>query len=1137
MARGVVRSHAPLAPSRVPRARANHGRPTTHRKMVQSRRRIAAVRARATTNGDARSIGASASASFDDDELEHASTSTTTAMMSVARDRAWRDGDARQIAELQTRVVDAVRALDRDVRSLTNDELRGKTDAFRARLRAGETLDDILVEAFAVVREASTRELGLTHFDVQLIGGALLHEGWVAEMSTGEGKTLVATLPAYLNALDGKGVHVVTVNDYLAARDATEMGRIYRFLGLTVGVIQSDMTSEERQRAYACDITYVTNTEIGFDYLRDNMANDAEELVVLTRPFNFAIVDEVDSVLIDEGRNPLLITGTGDVNDDDQYVTAAKVAESLIPGRDFKVVLKEKTAELTDEGMLHAEQILGVNDLWDAKNPWGKYILLAVKARALFIKDIDYIVRDGKVIIVDPSTGRVQMNRRWNDNLHQAVEAKEGVEINGENSIIASISYQCLFKLYKKLSGMTGTASTESEEFFTTYNLGVARVPTNKPNLRIDSQTSLFLNSIPRWYAVVDLIERCHAEGRPVLVGTTSVENSEILSDLLSRHRWVTNDGRKIAGVPHELLNARPQYAAREAEIIAQAGRKYAVTIATNMAGRGTDILLGGSPVGLAKRALKEKLWPAFDLGDIGDAALLMYVDLSQEAQITLNQAEHVATQSTASAGSLSEEQAEELLVEALVKAEELLRRGEKPGAWDKDRVLMHFVNVAAYHVLRDCQKQCSDEREEVREVGGLQVIGTSIHDSRRVDNQLRGRAARQGDPGSTVFCVSAEDELLQTYMPGWGNDKLWMFAGVDEYSPIVSDIVDGQLRMVQKQIEDYLSSHRQSTFESDRVLDGQREAVYKLRRQILLSSQSALRERLFKYMARVVDDACERAGVSGNVHPKKWNYEQLLSELRCVFIGRTDFIALTRGLPTGDRPHYLPGVNAVGENSIRDAILSGGDLPIPHEMPPLKVAPAIVLAAIAGVEIVMPEGVVGPLMEDTEPEASDAAINERLRNRLAPPSDVRDSQEYIRRWSKGWHAAKARRLRSYLTESAVQLYLDRFARLAAKDYDRAELESVERLWALRAIDELWQRHLVQMEVLRSSVQVRSFGHLDPKDEFRIDGARAFVSLVESIREAMVKNIFFFIGASVEPTTNFDVDENEDAQERQTQNE
>ena len=436
------------------------------------------------------------------------------------------------------------------MRSLTNDELRGKTDAFRARLRAGETLDDILVEAFAVVREASTRELGLTHFDVQLIGGALLHEGWVAEMSTGEGKTLVATLPAYLNALDGKGVHVVTVNDYLAARDATEMGRIYRFLGLTVGVIQSDMTSEERQRAYACDITYVTNTEIGFDYLRDNMANDAEELVVLTRPFNFAIVDEVDSVLIDEGRNPLLITGTGDVNDDDQYVTAAKVAESLIPGRDFKVVLKEKTAELTDEGMLHAEQILGVNDLWDAKNPWGKYILLAVKARALFIKDIDYIVRDGKVIIVDPSTGRVQMNRRWNDNLHQAVEAKEGVEINGENSIIASISYQCLFKLYKKLSGMTGTASTESEEFFTTYNLGVARVPTNKPNLRIDCQTSLFLNSIPRWYAVVDLIERCHAEGRPVLVGTTSVENSELLSDLLSRHRWVTNDGRNIAGVP-----------------------------------------------------------------------------------------------------------------------------------------------------------------------------------------------------------------------------------------------------------------------------------------------------------------------------------------------------------------------------------------------------------------------------------------------------------------------------------------------------------------------------------------------------------------------------------------------------------
>ena len=1093
------------------------------------------TRAASTHREDA---STSASSSFDDDELAYdhdhpTSTSLVSARGAGTSRSFWRDGDARQVEALRERVVEKVRAWDSRVQSLSEDELRAKTDEFRARLRAGETLDDILVEAFAVVREASTRELGLRHFDVQLIGGALLHEGWVAEMRTGEGKTLVATLPAYLNALEGKGVHVVTVNDYLAARDATEMGRIYRYLGLTVGVIQSDMDSDERKRAYACDITYVTNTEIGFDYLRDNMATDAEELVVLTRPFNFAIVDEVDSVLIDEGRNPLLITGTGAVNDSDRYVTASKVAENLVQGSDYKVVLKEKTAELTDEGMYRAETMLGVSDLWDAQNPWGKYILLAVKAKSLFIKDIDYIVRDGKVIIVDPSTGRIQMNRRWNDNLHQAVEAKEDVEINGENAIIASISYQCLFKLYKKLSGMTGTAATESEEFFTTYGLGVACVPTNKPNLRQDAPTALFLRSMPRWEAVADLILSCHMDGRPVLVGTTSVENSELLSAVLDEYLWETPDGRTIQGIPHELLNARPQYAAREAEIVAQAGRQYAVTIATNMAGRGTDILLGGSAEGLARRALKEKLWPVLGLGDLEDAALLMHAELSPLTEQTLNQATIVAQSAVHVAGSMELEQADEFIGEALKKAEECLRRNTSIDDPAENRPLVKAIHSAAYAVLGDCQSQCAAEREQVRRVGGLQVIGTSIHDSRRVDNQLRGRAGRQGDPGSTVFCVSAEDELLQTYCPGWGSDKLWMFAGVEENAPILSDMVDHQLRDVQKQIEDYLASHRQSTFESDRVLDGQREAVYKLRRQILLSSQATLRKRLFKYFARAVDDACERAGVAGRVNPKKWNYEQLVRELRCVFVGRKDRALSLKGLPMGDQPHYLAGVNP---EDIRDAVVNGTPLPAPRELPPLKAPAVVVKAAMGGVDVVYAEDEnVGPTVSDIEPEASSEALRERLANRLMPPDRQTESSDYVTRWGKGWHVQKARNLRSYLTESAVQMYLDRFARLASQDYERTELEAVERLWALRAVDDLWQNHLVQMEVLRTSVQVRSFGLLDPRDEFRIDGARAFVSLVETIREDMVKNIFFFVGASAEPIVDFDSLGDEEAPQTQTE--
>ena len=525
-------------------------------------------------------------------------------------------GASRAIDEIVANVVVPCNALDTLTREYSAERLAEKTDELRARLKNGAGEDDVLVEAFAVVREAARRELNMRHFDVQLVGGALLHQGRIAEMATGEGKTLTATLPAYLNALSGKGVHVVTVNDYLARRDAEWMGRVLKSLGLSVGVIQSDMEPEERRAAYGCDVTYVTNQEVGFDYLRDNMATDSGDLV-MERPFNFAIVDEVDSVLIDEGRNPLLITGPGDEGDEEmtKYTIASEVAAQLRENLDYVVDLKQKTADLTERGMMVAEQLLGVADVWDTFDPWGRYLLLAVKAKALYLRDVHYIVRGGQVLIVDESTGRVQANRRWNDNIHQAVEAKEGVEIQRENTTVASVSYQCLFKLYRKLSGMTGTASTESEELFTTYGLQVVPVPTHRPNLRLDKPHAMFRTAAARWNAVADLVTSCHWEGRPVLVGTTSVEHSELLSEILDEYRWRAQDGTLVTGVPHKLLNARPQLAAREAEIISQAGRANAVTIATNMAGRGTDIVLGGNAAGLCRSYLERLLYPQLSPG------------------------------------------------------------------------------------------------------------------------------------------------------------------------------------------------------------------------------------------------------------------------------------------------------------------------------------------------------------------------------------------------------------------------------------------------------------------------------------------------------------------------------------------
>jgi len=1071
------------------------------------------------------------------------------------------------IEKLYETVVNPVNKLEPEMRKLTSAELKAKTLEFRSRLTLGETLEDVMVEAFAVVREASRRELGLRHFDVQLVGGALLHMGVVAEMATGEGKTLVATLPAYLNALSRRGVHIVTVNDYLAERDAVTTAKIHGALGLTVGYVLSEDSPEERRRSYDCDITYVTNQEIGFDYLRDNMATSVDELVVMTRPLNFAIVDEVDSVLIDEGRNPLLITGPSDMDEGPRYVAAAKIAESLVEGRDYKADRKEKTIEMTDEGMTNAEILLDVEDLWDPIDPWGKYVILAVKAKALFIRDVDYIVRDDQVIIVDPGTGRVQMNRRWNDNLHQAVEAKEQVEIHSENAIIASVSYQCFFKLYKKLSGMTGTATTEAEEFEIIYNMRVVVVPKHRPNARVDAPTAMFRDAMTRWNAVANVVISCHYEGRPVLVGTTSVEDSETLSMVLDEYLWRAPDDTVVKGVAHNLLNARPQYAAREAETIAQAGRLGAVTIATNMAGRGTDILLGGNAEGLARRAMKEHLFEALGLGDVLEeeretafqsvSESLATVDLSETpAQVALEQARLIAKAACESAGPMNLENANEMLVRSVEKAGEKIRREEQKKqrllltGWEaqgintddddenkKNKVPFEIaIDFAAEQTLRETARLCKLESQEVIRRGGLQVVGTALHESRRIDRQLRGRAGRQGDPGSTVFCLSLDDEMIRTYSPAMSKQSsAWDFAGLAPEEPMYGTLVDVQLESIQKNIEDYLSAGRQSTFDADRVLDSQRNAVYELRRMVLVGGQQTLRERLFRYVDAVVDNYCVAANVSGSTPVKNWNIELLMDLLREVFAGRKDRFRMTNNEPVSPHPHYLPGVSAA---DLKDALLRLEDkkgsrtLPEPRRMPPLDANPVAVRASISGVNLAYADGsgLAGGLMKtdssgsvaDTEPEAEKDAIAERLKKRLEPPKAESSSKEVVKAFTSGRHAKKARQLRAYLSEAAIQQYLDRFARLARLDYIREELEDVERLWVLRAIDERYKQHLVHMSSLKDSVQVRAFGHLDPKEEFKIDGAKAFVDCVSDMRTDALRNVFFFVGASIEPTTEYE---------------
>jgi preprotein translocase subunit SecA len=700
-------------------------------------------------------------------------------------------------------VIAAINDLEPSMQKLSDIDLAAKTIEFREKLAQGATLDDLLIEAFAVGREAGKRVLNMRHFDVQLIGGMVLHKGRIAEMKTGEGKTLVATLPSYLNALEGKGVHIITVNDYLAKRDAEWMGRLHRFLGLTVGTIVHELDDNERQQSYGADITYGTNNEFGFDYLRDNMKFNLQNCV--QRGHRFAIVDEVDSILIDEARTPLIISGPSEESTDKYYkankvipnLQRGEVIEGKEPGEkyttgDYTIDEKHRSSALTEQGVLRVEKLLGIGNMYEPQNvEWNHHIQQALKAHAIFQRDKDYVVKDGEVIIVDEFTGRLMPGRRWSDGLHQAVEAKEGVKIERENQTLATITFQNYFRMYNKLAGMTGTAETEAAEFEKIYKLEVTVIPTNRPMIRLENQDVVYRTEDEKFRNAANEIKTYQERGQPVLVGTISVEKSERLSNLL-----------KKMGVRHEVLNAKNHE--REAHIVAQAGRKGAVTVSTNMAGRGTDILLGGNPESMSR--------------------------------------------------------------------DSMLKQGKDP---DREEFKTDWERT-----LAEVKAQCMVEHDEVVKLGGLHIVGTERHDSRRIDNQLRGRAGRQGDPGSSRFFLSLQDDLLRIF-GGERMQNLMLRLGMEEDVPIESKLITKRIAAAQKAVEAQNFESRKHLLEYDDVMNKQRQAVYGMRRQLLegVDQKERVMEMTKGVIGGIVDQRCPE-----DSHPETWDLNGLQTDMLTRF-------------------------------------------------------------------------------------------------------------------------------------------------------------------------------------------------------------------------------------------------------------
>lgn len=913
------------------------------------------------------------------------------------------DPNARKLKKYQPLVTD-INILEEEIQSLSDEQLRAKTGEFKEKLAKArnrddenQILDEILPEAFAVVREGGKRVLGMRHFDVQMLGGIILHTGQIAEMKTGEGKTLVSTLPAYLNALAGKGVHVITVNDYLARRDAEWMGQIHRFLGLSVGLIQQEMSPDQRKKNYNCDITYGTNSEMGFDYLRDNMAISMDEVV--QRVFNYCIIDEVDSVLVDEARTPLIISGQVE-RPSQKYMRAAEVAQMMQKEEHYEVDEKGRNVLMTDEGFARAEELFGVQDLYDPNDPWAHFVFNALKAKELFIKDVNYIIGNEEVIIVDEFTGRVMPGRRWSDGLHQAIEAKERVDIQPETQTLATITYQNFFLLYPKLSGMTGTAKTEEAEFERIYKLQVTIIPTNRITGREDLPDVVYKTEEGKWTSIAEECADLHKEGRPVLVGTTSVEKSEILSNLLQQRK-----------IPHNLLNAKPENVERESEIISQAGRKGAVTISTNMAGRGTDIILGGNAEFMGRLKMREYLMPKLvkpddekELAFVGGAGSrrpaaqgfdqskkpktwkvttqLFPTELSKPTEQKLKDAVDFAV-GVHGERNLAELQAEDLLAVASEKA---------PTTDPVIQKLREVYNL----IVHEYENFTKQEHNEVVEYGGLHVIGTERHESRRIDNQLRGRAGRQGDPGSTRFFLSLQDNLLRIF----GGDRvagLMDAFNVDEDMPIESKLLTRSLENAQRKVETYYYDIRKQVFEYDEVMNNQRRAIYAERRRVLEGQD--LKEQVIKYGEQTMDDIVE-AYINPDLPSEEWDLESLVTKSK-------EFV-------------YL-------------------------------------LADLTAEQLV-----------DLSVDEIKTFLHEQLRNAY----DMKENQ--------------VNQIRPGLMREA------------------------ERFFILQQIDTLWREHLQQMDALRESVGLRSYGQKDPLIEYKSEGYELFLDMMTDIRRNVIYSMFQF---------------------------
>jgi preprotein translocase subunit SecA len=909
-------------------------------------------------------------------------------------------------------LVERINQLEPDLQSKSDAELLAKTGEFRRRLDQGQPLDDLLPEAFAVCREAGRRVLGMRHFDVQLIGGMVLHQGSIAEMKTGEGKTLVATLPVYLNALTGKGVHLITVNDYLARRDSEWMGRIYKFLGMSVGIVVHGLSDAERQVSYRSDVAYGTNSEFGFDYLRDNTKDSIERYV--QRDHNFAIVDEVDSILIDEARTPLIISGSAE-----QSVDLYQKVDAIIPGLrkdiDYTVDEKAHSAIMTDAGIERVEQRLGVGNLYNPSNiEWLHHVTQALKAHTLYKRDVNYLIDDGAIVIVDEFTGRKMPGRRWSDGLHQAIEAKEGVEVQEENQTMATISYQNYFRLYKKLAGMTGTADTEAEEFHKIYKLGVTVVPTNRAILRADADDVVYKNERGKFRAVCDEIEDCYKRGQPVLVGTVSVEKSEVVASLLRKKN-----------IPHSVLNAKQHE--KEAFVVSQAGRKGAVTISTNMAGRGTDIILGGN-------------------------------------------------------------------AEFMARAEVDPENAGKPGhELDPDKQAGYDAAFARF------KPQCDAEKQEVLAAGGLHILGTERHESRRIDNQLRGRAGRQGDPGSSRFFLSLEDDLMRIF----GAERitgLMERLGMEDDVPIEHGLINRAIENAQKKVEGHNFDIRKNLLEYDDVMNQQRKAIYALRRQVLEG----------RYAPEPTEDEKQRGVAVERPLPTesgKHTVASIAQVVRPVLARMCDAISEERvpdaTAPGGfvvkavpPEPAYLRSLiyrdfgaylNAAGIVEDRTATLDRLAEEVASSM--IQQRERLLDLSEEMIHLIVAEHCPpNSHAEDWDLDALKAAVKERFG--FEPTIDVSQALE-----------------RDSMAES-LWAEAEKIIEAREAEFPLHVLLHYARLFYLEEIDLRWIEHLKAMEALREGIHLRGYGQMDPKQEYKKAGYVIFGEMMENIGRNVCEKLF-----------------------------